>query len=114
MHLLFADKFGKTTVIVRQSEDDKLRVDAGATAHLEIGENSSDVFFKAHVNHPVGLIQGQVAADVQAHHLLLEQIHQPARGGYHHVDAAEVGRGKKQIQTENQQQHFSNISITMQ
>lgn len=90
------------------------RVDAAAAAHLEIGENSSDVFFKAHVNHPVGLIQGQVAADVQAHHLLLEQIHQSARGGYHHVDAANVGREKKQIQTENQRQHFSNISITMQ
>lgn len=70
-------------------------MDAAGAAHLEIGENSSDVFFKAHVNHPVGLIQGQVAADVQAHHLLLEQVHQSARGGYHHVDAAKVGSGEE-------------------
>lgn len=49
-----------------------LQICATAAAHLEVGENSSDVFFKAHVNHPVGLIEGQVAADVQTDHLLLE------------------------------------------
>lgn len=88
-------------------------VSTATAAHLEIGENSSDIFLKAHVNHPVGLVQGQVAADVQAHHLLLEQVHQSARGGHHHVDATQVGREKKQSHTENQQQHFGNTVITM-
>lgn len=63
-------------------------------AHLEVGENGSDVFLKAHVNHPIGLIQGQVAADVQTHHLLLEQIHQSAGGGNHHVDSTKVDGDK--------------------
>lgn len=55
-------------------------------SHLEIGEDGSDVFFKSHVNHPISLVQSQVPTDVQAHHLLLQQIHQSAGGSDHHVD----------------------------
>ena len=44
-------------------------------ADLEVGENGPDVLLKAHVNHPVSLVQRQVAADVQADHLLLQQVH---------------------------------------
>lgn len=61
--------------------------------HFEIGEDGSDVFLKAHVNHPVSLIQSQVAADVQTHHLLLKQIHQSARGSDHHVDTTIINSG---------------------
>lgn len=55
-------------------------------SYLEIGEDGSDVFFEAHVNHPISLIQSQVAADVQTHHLLLQQVHQSAGSCDHHVD----------------------------
>lgn len=97
----------------KYSEQQEEEICSSAAAHLEVGENSSDVFLKAHVNHPVGLIQGQVAAYVQAHHLLLEEIHQSARGGYHHVDAAQVGREQKQNENKNQQRHFSSTIITI-
>lgn len=59
--------------------------------HLEVGEDGTDVTLKAHVDHAVSLIQGQVATDVQADHFLLEQIHEASRRGYHHVDTTENG-----------------------
>lgn len=39
--------------------------------HLKVGEDGTDVALKAHIDHAVSLIQGQVAADVEADHLLL-------------------------------------------
>ena len=58
--------------------------------YLEIRENCSHILLKPHVNHPVSLIQSQVAADVQTHHLLLQQVHESAGGRHHHVDATET------------------------
>lgn len=57
-------------------------------AHLKIREDGPDVLLKAHIDHPVSLVQSQVAADIQTHHLLIEQVHQTARCGHHHVHAA--------------------------
>lgn len=57
--------------------------------HLEVGEDGTDVALKAHVDHSVSLIQGQVATDVQTNHFLLQQIHEASRCGYHHVHTTE-------------------------
>lgn len=57
----------------------------GGEGHLEVGEDCADVALEAHVDHAVSLIQGQVTTDVQADHLLLQQIHEAPRGGHHHV-----------------------------
>lgn len=57
----------------------------GRDRHLEVGEDGADVTLKAHVDHTVSLVQSQVATDVQADHLLLQQIHEAPRGGHHHV-----------------------------
>lgn len=58
--------------------------------YLEVGENGADVPLEAHVDHAVGLVQGQVAADVQADHLLLQQVHEAPGCRHHHVHAAGV------------------------
>ena len=64
--------------------------------YLEVGEDGTDVALKTHVDHPVSLIQGQVTADVQAHHLLLQQVHQAARGCHHHVHTT-AGRARPAV-----------------
>lgn len=56
-----------------------------AEKYLKVREDSPNVLLKAHVNHPVSLIQSQIAADIQTHHLLVQQVHQSARSGHHHV-----------------------------
>ena len=57
----------------------------GGEGHLEVGEDGADVALEAHVDHAVSLVQGQVTTDVQADHLLLQQIHEAPRGGHHHM-----------------------------
>jgi len=57
----------------------------GGEGHLEVGKDGADVALEAHVDHAVSLVQGQVTTDVQADHLLLQQIHEAPRGGHHHM-----------------------------
>ena len=54
---------------------------------LEIGENGSNVFLKAHVYHPVGFVHGKVPTDVQGHHLLVQHVHEAPGRGNHDVDS---------------------------
>lgn len=63
--------------------------------HLEEGDDRSDVFLKPQVDHPVGLIQHQVAADVQSHYLLLQQVHQSTRRCHYNVAAPGGGMERK-------------------
>lgn len=68
-----------------QLQWDKVWSTAGPAWYLEVGEDGADVSLKAHVNHPVGFIQRQVAANIQADHFLLQKIHQSSWGCHHHV-----------------------------
>ena len=64
-------------------------------SYLEVGEDVPDVLLEAHVHHAVGLVDAEVATHVQPHHLLVQHVHQPARGGHQHVHtsaAREVGK----------------------
>ena len=63
--------------------------------HLEEGDDRSDVFLKPQVDHPVGLIQHQVATDVQSHYLLLQQVHQSTWRCHYNVTTPGGGMGRK-------------------
>ena len=56
-------------------------------SNLEEGEDGSDVFLKAHVNHAVGLVQTQIATHVQVDDLLVQHVHEAAGSCHHDVDA---------------------------
>lgn len=58
--------------------------------NLKVREDGPDVLLKTHVNHPVSFIQSQIPADIQTHHLLVQQIHESARSGHHHMNPAAV------------------------
>ena len=69
----------------KKTEKDRKRQKMICNGHLEEREDGADVVLEAHVHHPVGLVETEVAAHVQGHHLLVEHVHEAAGGGHHDV-----------------------------
>ena len=57
-------------------------------AYLEVRKYSAHVFLETHVNHPICLIEAEVSAHVQSHHLLVQHVHQAARSRHHDMHAS--------------------------
>ena len=57
------------------------------TIYFEVGENGADVLLEAHVDHAVGLIETEVAADLEVQHLLVQHVHETAGRRRYHVHA---------------------------
>ncbi len=65
---------GKVLNLLRHRGREEERLTLG----LEVGEDGTDVFLEAHVDHAIGLVHADVAANVEGENLLVEEVHEAA------------------------------------